>query len=284
MAFHTWTKGLSKPFDYRLAQVFILTTQDLLSQFNPILGYTQSDEISLVFPAAMPFTSIEQRQEQDETQGQPVQKKPKIQQKQHIYGGRMYKLASVTSSYASTRFNYHLMKFNWDDLDLKVREKILGHEAFFDGRVIPMSSDSLISDCIYWRSNCDGLRNSISHIAQHYYKPKELHGLGVSKMLKMLAENQGVDVLRDFPPSLLFGTWIKKEQYEIKNAINPKTGQLVQDPVLRTRVVTGSFNWADYTPEQRTKFTMSKYWDSKEFPPKFAVELATPKKINDSPQ
>ena len=202
-------------------------------------------------------------------------KKPKIVQRQHIYSGRIIKLASVASSYASARFNYHLNRHSWDDLKPSIQSKVKGHEAFFDGRAFPLPSPQTIAECVFWRSNCDGLRNSISHISQSYYTSQELHGKGLKLQLGMLLEEKNVNVLSDFPPAVLFGTWIKKEQYEMTGVIHPKTGEPVPGKVIRTRVREGSFNWADWTPEDRTEFLMAKYWtDDSQFPPKSPLKEA----------
>src|ERR1039458_2712400 len=48
-AFHSWTRGLERPYDLRMVEAMGETTR-LLSEHiaGCILGYTQSDEISLV--------------------------------------------------------------------------------------------------------------------------------------------------------------------------------------------------------------------------------------------
>ena len=245
------------------------TTKDLVLKFTAATGYAQSDEISLVFPAAMdPMPEIENAQEDV-----PKKKKRKVVARQHIYGGRIQKLASVTASYASSRLNYHLCRHNWDDLAPKVRERMVGHEAYFDGRVIPMESSNEIAECVFWRSNCDGLRNAISHISQHHYDVKKLHGLGLTEQVKALLNEKNVDVFKDYSPKILFGTWIKKEQVEIKDMIHPKTGEPLGHSVMRTRLTEGSFNWADWTPKQRSEFIITKFWsDGADFPPKKAKD------------
>jgi hypothetical protein len=40
--------------------------------------------------------------------------------------------------------------------------------------------------------------------------------------------------------------------------MNSKTGKLVETPVYRGRYVRGSFNWADFSEEDRVSFTMAK--------------------------
>jgi tRNA(His) 5'-end guanylyltransferase len=46
--FSTWTKSLTKPFDSRLTQLMVETTKFLVQETNAVIGYTQSDEITLV--------------------------------------------------------------------------------------------------------------------------------------------------------------------------------------------------------------------------------------------
>lgn len=49
-AFHTYTKGMKKPFDETLVNAFIETTKKLVEKCNAVIGYTQSDEITLILP------------------------------------------------------------------------------------------------------------------------------------------------------------------------------------------------------------------------------------------
>jgi len=47
--FSKYTKGMKKPFDKVLSNTMEETTKDLVEKFGAVTGYTQSDEISLVF-------------------------------------------------------------------------------------------------------------------------------------------------------------------------------------------------------------------------------------------
>ncbi len=59
--FSSFTKGWKKPFDERISNSMIKTTEDLLQMYSAATGYTQryqiidvdknSDEITLIFPA-----------------------------------------------------------------------------------------------------------------------------------------------------------------------------------------------------------------------------------------
>ncbi|KAJ7859129.1 tRNAHis guanylyltransferase-domain-containing protein [Mycena olivaceomarginata] len=82
--FSKFTRGFSKPFDQRMHDTMAQTAADLLEYFPAAsLAYTQSDEITLVFPAT--------------ATGRP-------------FNSRVGKLASLAAGYASTRFNHHLAK------------------------------------------------------------------------------------------------------------------------------------------------------------------------------
>ena len=47
-AFHTFTRGLNRPYDERLSRMMIETTKRLVEDTHALIGYTQSDEISLI--------------------------------------------------------------------------------------------------------------------------------------------------------------------------------------------------------------------------------------------
>lgn len=120
-AFSTLLKGVVKPFDSRITDAMVLTTGDLVSKFQATLGYTSSDEISLIFPAC---------KEDEAVSGD---KKRKIE-RSHTYNGRMQKLSSVTAGYASSRFNYHLCKCPFEDLSEVTRGRLHSGVAHFDSR------------------------------------------------------------------------------------------------------------------------------------------------------
>lgn len=322
VAFSTFTKGLPRPFDPRLTEAMVSTTIDLLTKFNATLAYTQSDEISLVFPAQMgPLAPPDLNQRHDErgkgkasrglkrkaagddataedvaanaagkgsdatamdTDG-PSQAEPsgepskaareaKEVQRNHLYNGRVQKIASCAASYASARLNFYLTKKDWSHLDTPSQERMLSSTAYFDGRVVPCPTMVECTECIFWRSNFDGFRNAIGQVARAYLSsiPKstkgqkdaqaKLHGRGSREMLKLLWENN-IKVFGEgavVPARFLFGTWIKKERYELQGCVNPVTGKPVEGPVWRTRVRMGSFNWADWTEQERADFAMGR--------------------------
>ncbi|KAI9100982.1 tRNAHis guanylyltransferase-domain-containing protein [Phlyctochytrium arcticum] len=295
VSFKNFTSGLVKPFDERLTEALVNTTKDLVTRFSPVLGYCQSDEISLVFAAAdIPdqtteisdkfilddggqasrlSISDEKASSSENASGQTDGARPKkvvrMSPKVHIYSGRCQKLASITASYASARLNFHLSKANWDGLPDTVRTRMIDHHAYLDGRLVPTPDTRTVMECIFWRSNFDGLRNSISQISHANFTPRMLHHKTIKDQLGMLSTEKSVSPFRDYSAKHLFGIWVKKEQYELHGMINPRTGEPVPGPVLRSRLRVGSFNWADWTDEERIAFVFQKYWgNGGRWPPK----------------
>ncbi|KAI8843623.1 tRNAHis guanylyltransferase-domain-containing protein, partial [Chytridium lagenaria] len=248
VSFSTFTEGLTKPFDWRLKEALVKTTEDLMKKFVPVTGYHHSDEISLVFPAA------------DDPQ-RKLQVEPS-----HMYNGRVQKMVSVTASYAGARFNHHMRAFDWTDLKPRVRERVLGSEAYFDGRVVPLNDMKEAAECLFWRSNMDGFRNSLSAIGQSHFKPKEMHKKSLRDLLGML-EAKGIEV--DVEDMYLFGTFVKKEEYVMSGFLDPRTGGWTEGEIKRKRLRRGAFNFAGINEERRTEFVGLKLWEDKEgFPPK----------------
>jgi len=48
--FSTFTRGFDRPYDLRIHRAMVGTATDLLERFGAVTAYTESDEISLIFP------------------------------------------------------------------------------------------------------------------------------------------------------------------------------------------------------------------------------------------
>jgi tRNA(His) 5'-end guanylyltransferase len=79
-AFHTFTKGLQRPYDQRLSDAMVATTCALIEETHASLGYTQSDEITLLWQNKYSETS------------------------EMLFSGRYQKLTSILASLASVEF------------------------------------------------------------------------------------------------------------------------------------------------------------------------------------
>jgi len=138
--FHTFTKGLRRPYDERLSHLMIDVTKFLVEDTNALVGYTQSDEISLVWYSDDPKSQI-------------------------FFDGRIEKIMSVLSATCSVEF----VKL----MPSRLPEKI-DCRPTFDCRVWNVPNLTEAANTILWRE-MDATKNSISMAAQHYYSPKELH-------------------------------------------------------------------------------------------------------------
>jgi tRNA(His) 5'-end guanylyltransferase len=80
------------------------TASDLLKSYPCSSVYTESDEISMIFPAIQPHEG-----------GEVI----------HPFGGRVLKVSSLAASYASVRFNHYMQLQLTSDANDKVRRTII---------------------------------------------------------------------------------------------------------------------------------------------------------------
>ena len=177
-AFHTYTKGLERPYDKRLSDAMVDTMNFLVEKSDAKLGYTQSDEISLVFFKVAPH-------------------------QQNYFGSRVQKLTSVLASMATARFNWKVQQ--------TIPEKNTSF-ALFDARVwsVPTLKDA--ADVLVWRQE-DAIKNAVSMGASAYYSHKQLHGKSSREKIEMMAE-KGI-IWNDFPEFFKSGTYAMKKHVRV---------------------------------------------------------------------
>lgn len=178
-AFHTFTKGLKRPFDKRLTDLMIDTTKFLVESTNAIVGYTQSDEISLILYTENPTTQL-------------------------FFDGRIQKLTSVVTSMATAFFNRELPKALPEKAD---------KFALFDCRVWNVPSTVEATNVLVWRE-LDATKNAISMAAQHYFSHKELQNKNGKEMQEMLFQ-KGVN-FNDYPSFFKRGSYIRRVHKAVK--------------------------------------------------------------------
>ncbi len=147
-AFHTYTRGLNKPFDEELIEDMQKTTEFLCKNIQGAkLGYTQSDEISILLIDYDTLT----------TEG--------------WFDYNIQKIVSVSASITTAIFNRLRVLRGKDNL------------AYFDSRVFNIPIDE-VSNYFLARQK-DAVRNSISMLAQSLYSHKQLEGKNMSDMQEM---------------------------------------------------------------------------------------------------
>jgi len=148
--FSKWTKGLNRPFDEKFSELMEELTKYLVKKTGAVVGYTQSDEITLVLYSA--------------------EKEAELYQ-----GGKKYKILSKTTSYAVNFFNE------------KRKELLPNHNknADFDCRVYqtPTLYDAVLQ--LQWREE-DATKNSISQLTRAYFSHNETDNKDGSQMQDML--------------------------------------------------------------------------------------------------
>ncbi len=175
-AFHTFTKGLKRPFDERLHACMVETTVALCEETGAKIGYTQSDEITLMWSAV-----------------------PKDSPSQLWFGGRHSKMVSQTAAIATSVFQ----KACYEKLPLQYMNK----SPTFDSRVFCAPTEDEAVDVFAWRQE-DCWKNSVSMAAQSVWSSHELHGKGTKIKLEMLKKH-GIDFAA-YPQGFTRGTFIAK--------------------------------------------------------------------------
>lgn len=174
-SFSKWTRDLERPYDERLSRTMKLTTRWLVQQTSALVGYTQSDEISLLFYSDSRKSSI-------------------------FFDGRIQKMTSVLASMTTARFNALLPANLPDKAD---------SPATFDCRAWPLPTRAEAANVFLWRE-LDATKNSISMAARHYYSHKQLMNKNSSEMQEMLFQ-KGVN-WNDYPAFFKRGVFLQRKQ------------------------------------------------------------------------
>jgi tRNA(His) guanylyltransferase len=205
--FSRFTSHFCRPFDQRIHDAMIATCADLLHFFpQATVAYTQSDEITLVFPTGV-----------------------------QSFNERVQKLSSLAASYCSVHFNKHLSTCLQQQPEPKVKEsafEALG-TAHFDARFFPVPSLEEALNCLLWRCRNDAVRNAVGAFARTMYSTKEMHGKRTGDLIEMMKREKGVVFEDAVPRWAIEGCIMKREQFE-HEGVNLKTGQ--KEKTLRTRV------------------------------------------------
>lgn len=174
--FSKFTKGFAKPFDKNLTQAMIDTTKHLVKETNANIGYTSSDEITLIW-----FQRSEKQSE-------------------HIFGGKVSKINSILASMASAAFNHYIAKY----APIQYAGKGL---AYFDCRAWSVPNDVEASNVLLWRIQ-DAKKNSISCQYRWTLGHSSMHGLNGSQMIEKMKSN-GID-WEQLPAKWRYGVCIRR--------------------------------------------------------------------------
>jgi tRNA(His) guanylyltransferase len=179
-SFSKFTRNMIRPFDPRLHETMVSTTQHLVDQSGATIGYTSSDELSLGWATT------------DHTQ-------------QLWFDSKIHKITSVLASLAASAFVKNLIyEFdNWREL--------LDHIPHFDCRVMQVPNLDELANCFLWRS-LDCTKNAVSMAAHHAFGHNQLQGKN-TKTKKLMLNQAGVD-FDQYPSGFTKGTFVRKTTVE----------------------------------------------------------------------
>ena len=216
-AFHSFTRGFRKPFD----EVFVKSMQETMKYLcenvqGCVLGYTQSDEITLV---------LVDYQNRDSDAW---------------FDNNIQKMVSVSASMATMAFN-RIFKYEIDryELDWKTSltpqsceiqvahhkyvetlNKAFNKGAMFDSRVFTLPKEEVVN-CLIWRQQ-DATRNSILSVGQANFSHNELHGKKCDVIQDMLFIKNGIN-WNDYPTTLKRGSCCIKVPVKINEGTENET-------------------------------------------------------------
>jgi len=206
--FSKFTRGLVRPYDKRLSGLMVELTNYLVAETGATIGYTQSDEISLICHSDN-FKS------------------------QTYFDGRIQKLQSILAAKASVFFNKKLSSY--------IPEKAI-LSPVFDCRVWNVPNKIEAANTLLWREQ-DATRNSITMAAQEYYSHNQLFKKSTKDMQAMLLAK---DVnWNDYPAFFKRGSFVQRRKVQRKMSVEelsklPEKHEARQNPdfeVERTEVV-----------------------------------------------
>lgn len=178
-AFHTFTKGMKRPFDEDLNNMMRATAMKLCEEIQGAkCAYVQSDEISILIT------------DYDKTTTDAW------------FDYNVQKMTSVSASIATATFN----RIFGDNADYDESHKL----AYFDSRVFNIPREE-VSNYFIWRYK-DWERNSIQLCGQANYSHSQLHKKSCNQIREMLLEEKDFNWW-DLEDKWKNGTFIARNEY-----------------------------------------------------------------------
>lgn len=199
-AFHTFTRGFRKPFDYILIKTMQETTKYLCEHIQGcVFGYTQSDEITLILIDYQRLNSSA------------------------WFDYEVQKLCSISASMATMAFNKYfaenvaneVLEYRMSmvpqcvEMQQEMKEyhdtlrAAVNKGAMFDARCFNIPKEE-VTNLVYWRQ-LDATRNSIQMVGQANFSHSELQNKSCNMIQDMLHEQKGIN-WNDYPTVCKRGT------------------------------------------------------------------------------
>lgn len=213
-AFHTFTRGFKKPFDEILVKSMQETMKYLCENIQGcVLGYTQSDEITLVL---IDYKRLDSCAWFDYN----IQKMASIAASMTTMAFNKFFKVAIDEYFTSNKLVTVLTKADLDYNNeltryYSVLDKAINKGAMFDARCFNIPKDE-VCNCVLWRQN-DATRNSIEMVGHANFSQKQLHQKSCNEIQDMLMVQRGIN-WNDFPVNLKRGSCCIREQYSIEGS------------------------------------------------------------------
>lgn len=200
-AFRTFTRGFKKPFDEVLIKSMQETMKYLCENIQGcVLGYTQSDEITLILVDYKKLTSSA------------------------WFDYEVQKICSIAASMATMAFNESFSKIysklyrgkieHGENVDELVKTYAFkAGKAMFDCRCFNIPKEE-VTNLIYWRQ-LDATRNSIQMVGQANFSHSELQNKSCNDIQNMLLTQKNIN-WNDLPTYQKRGSCCVKKEIENK--------------------------------------------------------------------
>ena len=179
-AFHSFTKGLERPYDKRLTDLMVETTKELVNITSAKVGYTQSDEITLLLYSDNYKSQI-------------------------YFDGKVNKINSVLASHASVFFN-RILRYHLPD-----KKEFM---PVFDCRTWVVPNKIEACNVFIWREQ-DAVRNSIQMAGQSQFSHRQLQNKNCDEIQEMLWKEENIN-WNDYPSFFKRGTYVFRVKKKVK--------------------------------------------------------------------
>lgn len=222
--FSKFTKNFRKPFDDRLTAAMDMTTARLVDQTHANIGYTQSDEITLVWHV-------------DRSDNPAAQM---------LFDGRTQKLCSVLAGMATSYFTMAMLQTS--DQYMICEKAVTTRFPHFDCRVWNVPDRPEAMNTLLWRW-LDARKNAVSSFTRSFVSHKQMQGLNAQEQLD-LAHAAGAPPFDEFTsPGERTGRFFQKRAC-FRNLTGAELAKIPPEhrpsgEVIRNEMWAGPQNWPE---------------------------------------
>ncbi len=179
-AFHSFTRGMRRPYDERFSNLMQATTKWLIGETCAVIGYTQSDEITLAWYEPDSRSQI-------------------------FFDGRIMKMTSQLAALTTVYFNLGILNY------FEISEAALLYRKLptFDARVWNVPTLEEGTNVFLWREQ-DAVRNSLQMAARSVYSHNECN-LKDGRDLHDMLFAKGIN-WDNYPAFFRRGTYVRRRK------------------------------------------------------------------------